>query len=110
MNCLPPDDGHSGHAYVGEGDVQLAQSTSAGPLGDPVVRLKAHLIGLGEWSEAHHRAAQEEAQESVRAAGREAERSGVLGAEGAWARETMFEDVFKDMPWHLRQQRDEQES
>ncbi len=77
------------------------------PLGDPVERLKQHLISIGEWSEDQHRAAQEEATETVRAAGREAEKIGVLGAEDAHARESMFEDVYKDMPWHLRQQREE---
>ena len=77
------------------------------PLGDPVARLKDHLILRGEWSEAQHAAAWEEAQETVRAVGREAEKIGVLGAEGAWSRATMFEDVYKDIPWHLREQRDE---
>src|SRR5262245_59529824 len=40
VESVGPDGGHSGHAYVGEGDVQLAQSTSAGPLGDPIGAVK----------------------------------------------------------------------
>jgi 2-oxoisovalerate dehydrogenase E1 component alpha subunit len=44
----------------------------------------------------------------VREAGREAEKIGVLGAEGAHpAQAEMFEDVYKEMPWHLQRQREE---
>jgi 2-oxoisovalerate dehydrogenase E1 component alpha subunit len=76
------------------------------PLGDPIARLKQHLLALGEWSEEQHAAAQQEAVETVRAAGREAEKVGVLGEGAPWSRESMFADVFKDIPWHLEQQRD----
>jgi 2-oxoisovalerate dehydrogenase E1 component alpha subunit len=85
-----------------------ADEGRAWPLGDPVERLKTHLVSLGEWSEAQHRAAVEEALEQVRAAGREAEKIGVLNAEHpAHSRDSMFEDVYKELPWHLRAQRDE---
>jgi 2-oxoisovalerate dehydrogenase E1 component alpha subunit len=43
--------------------------------------------------------------EQVREAGREAEKDGVLGAEGAHSAQSMFEDVYKEMPWHLQEQR-----
>lgn len=82
-----------------------ADEGRAWPLGDPVDRLKQHLITLGEWSDDQHRAAQEEAVEKVREAGREAEKEGVLGAEGAHPAQSMFEDVYKEMPWHLQEQR-----
>ncbi|HRO02349.1 MAG TPA: thiamine pyrophosphate-dependent enzyme, partial [Terricaulis sp.] len=82
----------------------------AWPLGDPIERLKTHLISIGEWSEDQHRQAQEECIERVRATGREAEKVGVLGVEGAHSRESMFEDVYKEMPWHLRAQKEEVES
>jgi 2-oxoisovalerate dehydrogenase E1 component alpha subunit len=82
----------------------------AWPLGDPIERLKQHLISLGEWSDDQHRAAQEEAVETVRAAGREAEKVGVLSPDAPHSRKSMFEDVYSDLPWHLRQQRDEQGS
>ena len=81
----------------------------AWPLGDPIERLKGHLISIGEWSEDQHRQAQEEAIEHVRAVGREAEKVGVLGVEGAHSRESMFEDVYKDMDWRLLQQQKEVE-
>jgi len=82
----------------------------AWPLGDPIARLKDHLIGLGEWSEDEHRAAQEQSIEHVRATGREAEKVGVLGAEGAHSRESMFQDVYKEMDWRLHAQRQDMES
>ena len=75
------------------------------PLGDPLERLKQHLISISEWSDDQHRAAQEAAVEQVREAGREAEKDGVLGAEGAHSAQSMFEDVYKEMPWHLQEQR-----
>ena len=52
------------------------------PLGDPVERLKQHLIALGEWSRRRStQAAQQELVEQVRAAGKEAEAIGTLGDE-----------------------------
>jgi len=77
------------------------------PLGDPIERLRDHLVSLGEWSEEQHKQAQEEAVELVRATGREAEKVGVLSTEAPQRRAEMFEDVYKDVPWHLAQQRDE---
>jgi 2-oxoisovalerate dehydrogenase E1 component alpha subunit len=77
------------------------------PLGDPIERLRDHLVSLGEWSEEQHRQAQEEAIERVRATGREAEKVGVLSADAPQKRAEMFEDVYKEVPWHLAQQRDE---
>ena len=82
-----------------------AGEARAWPLGDPVERLKNHLIGLGEWSEAQHDATQKEVTEQVRAANKEAESFGTLGSGQPPNVQTMFEDVFKDMPWHLVRQR-----
>ena len=76
------------------------------PLGDPVVRLKQHLIHIGEWSEERHQALVEEIDEEVKAAQKEAEAKGTLGTAPA-SPKTMFEDVFKDMPSHLQKQRQE---
>ena len=77
------------------------------PLGDPVARLKQHLVVLGAWSEAEHEATKKELEAQVSAALKEAERYGSL-ADGHMATAvSMFEDVYKDMPAHLRQQRDE---
>jgi 2-oxoisovalerate dehydrogenase E1 component alpha subunit len=75
------------------------------PLGDPVERLKQHLIALREWDDAKHEAAQKDAVEQVRAANAEATANGTLGEGKIPSVKTMFEDVYKDVPWHLRRQR-----
>ncbi len=77
------------------------------PLGDPIVRLKAHLMLLGAWSEAEHEAVQQELEAQVSAALKEAERYGSLAAGHMAGAAAMFEDVYKDMPEHLRQQREQ---
>ncbi|HEY0013929.1 MAG TPA: 3-methyl-2-oxobutanoate dehydrogenase (2-methylpropanoyl-transferring) subunit alpha [Allosphingosinicella sp.] len=76
------------------------------PLGDPVARLRAHLVALGEWDEERDAALQEQLSAEVRAAQREAETMGTLGS-GHWDDiDSMFSDIFEEMPWHLREQRD----
>ena len=76
------------------------------PLGDPIARLRQHLVALGEWDEERDRALQDELSATVRAAQREAETQGTLGS-GHWENiDSMFADVFEEMPWHLREQRD----
>ena len=77
------------------------------PYGDPVQRLSAHLTRLGEWSPERHRQLEGELAEEVREAAREAERYGTLDQGPTYSAGTMFEDVFKAMPWHLRRQRQE---
>ncbi|HRO52772.1 MAG TPA: thiamine pyrophosphate-dependent enzyme, partial [Alicycliphilus sp.] len=75
------------------------------PLGDPIERLKQHLIVIGEWSEAQHEAAHKELEAEVMAAQKEAERHGSLLDGRVPSAATMFDDVYKDMPEHLRRQR-----
>ena len=79
----------------------------AWPLGDPVERLKAHLIALGEWDEQRHEAMTAECDATVRAAQKESEKQGILPQQGNENIESMFEDVYAEVPWHLREQRDE---
>src|SRR5687767_763921 len=50
----------------------------AWPLGDPIERLKAHLMGCGEWDEERHSTFAAEADAMVRAAQKEAEKLGIL--------------------------------
>lgn len=75
------------------------------PLGDPVVRLKKHLMNLGAWSDAEHETTQKELEAEVIAAQKEAERYGTLADGNIPSAAAMFEDVYKDMPEHLRRQR-----
>ena len=83
------------------------EESDAWPLGDPVLRLKDHLIALDAWSEERHRQAEAEALEIVMEAQREAEAIGTLTTGRLPSPKGMFEDVFADMPPHLRAQRQE---
>jgi len=74
------------------------------PLGDPITRLKDHLIALGEWSDEQHVAMDKELAEQVKAATKEAEKNGTLGHGLHHPFHTMFEDVFEELPWHLKEQ------
>ena len=80
---------------------------AAWPLGDPITRLKEHLVGLGEWDDERHKALEEEAQAAVRQAQKEAEAKGTLGNGHYDDIDTLFEDVFADVPWHLAEQREQ---
>jgi 2-oxoisovalerate dehydrogenase E1 component alpha subunit len=75
------------------------------PLGDPIARLKQHLIAIGAWSEQEHDAAQKELEAQVAAAQKEAEGYGTLADGHMRSAAEMFDDVYKDMPEHLRRQR-----
>jgi 2-oxoisovalerate dehydrogenase E1 component subunit alpha len=77
------------------------------PLGDPVLRLKAHLIKRGIWSESRHKQSEAEILDEVRAAQQEAEAIGTLNSGNAPSPRDMFEDVYAEMPPHLIRQRQE---
>ncbi len=88
------------------GRYRVAEEGERWPLGDPIERLKGHLIAIGSWSEERYAALQAELVEEVRKAGREAEKVGVLGASRPPVSE-MFQEVYKDQPWHLRRQEED---
>src|ERR1700684_474737 len=75
------------------------------PLGDPIQRLKAHLIKIGEWSEEQHQAMSAELEALVVSSWKEAITFGTMTEGPRLNSDTMFEDVFKDMPEHLQKQR-----
>ena len=75
------------------------------PLGDPILRLKQHLVNLGAWSEQEHAQVQMELEAEVAAAQKEAERHGTLLDGHIPSAATMFEDVYETVPAHLRAQR-----
>jgi 2-oxoisovalerate dehydrogenase E1 component alpha subunit len=77
------------------------------PLGDPVERLKAHLISLGEWSEERHAALQKELEHHVTESWKEAVQYGTLNEGPRLNRDLMFDDVFKELPAHLKKQREQ---
>jgi 2-oxoisovalerate dehydrogenase E1 component alpha subunit len=76
------------------------------PLGDPILRLKTHLIALGEWSEAQHEALTTALQQEVRGAAKAGEAIGTFGVSRP-ATQTMFEDVYKEPDWRLIEQQRE---
>lgn len=81
-----------------------AAEATSWPLGDPILRLKDHLIALGEWDEARHEALVKELDALVLSDLKAAEAYGTLGT-APCSPATMFDDVFKELPAHLRRQR-----
>jgi len=77
------------------------------PLGDPVDRLKGYLIALGEWSEERHAELVKELEQHVTESWKEAVQYGALNEGPRLNRDLMFDDVFKEMPEHLRKQREQ---
>jgi 2-oxoisovalerate dehydrogenase E1 component alpha subunit len=75
------------------------------PLGDPIARLKRHVIGLGIWSDEEHEQTHKELEAQVIAAQKEAESFGTMATGQIPSAATIFDEVYKDMPAHLRQQR-----
>ena len=83
------------------------QEGDAWPLGDPILRLKTHLVQKGLWSEDRHKQAEAEILDEVAAAQNEAEAIGTLNSGNAPSPRDMFEDVYAEMPPHLVRQRQE---
>ena len=83
-----------------------ADEPSHWPLGDPIERLKEHLIAIGEWDEDRDLALTGELDVLVRAAVKEAEAIGTLGTSKPPLSE-MFEGVFKEPDWRVLEQRRE---
>ena len=79
-------------------------AAEAWPLGDPIDRLKAHLIALGEWTEADHDALRLKVTQEIKAAAVEAEAVGTFG-QAPPSVKTMFEDIFEAPDWRHREQR-----
>lgn len=77
------------------------------PLGDPIERLKKHLVAIGEWSEERHAALAEELERHVREENKKAEALGTIDKGPYPPAESMFDDVYKEPPWHLQRQREE---
>ncbi len=84
-----------------------AGEAGAWPLGDPIARLKQHLVHLGEWDAERDAGQDKELDAAVRAAQKEAEKLGILPQQGFDDIPSMFEDVFAQVPWHLAEQREQ---
>ncbi|HVT28153.1 MAG TPA: thiamine pyrophosphate-dependent dehydrogenase E1 component subunit alpha, partial [Lacipirellulaceae bacterium] len=77
------------------------------PGGDPIERLKQHLIQIGEWSEASHKALNSALEQEVAATFQQAESYGTTAQGLGHAAEAVFEDVYTSLPAHLQMQRDQ---
>ncbi len=75
------------------------------PLGDPVERLKQHLIVKGEWSEERHENLWQQLLTDVQVAWKEAQKYGTRTEGPFLDPATMFEDVYAEMPANLESQR-----
>nr|BAH89550.1 2-oxoisovalerate dehydrogenase, alpha subunit [uncultured bacterium] len=79
----------------------------AWPLGDPLERLKQHLILRGDWSEERHTQAEAELLDEVTAVQKEVEAHGTFVNPKPISPATIFKGVYAEMPEHLRRQRQE---
>ncbi|HEX8482857.1 MAG TPA: thiamine pyrophosphate-dependent enzyme [Allosphingosinicella sp.] len=94
-----------GHSTSDDPSVYRPHNAGAAwPLGDPVARLRQHLTAQGEWDDERHQALLDALDAEVRAAQKEAEKQGTLQSDPYLDIASMFEDVFEELPWHLREQ------
>ena len=75
------------------------------PLGDPVMRLKQHLVNTGYWSDEQHAALEEELKTFVNEAWKEAVTYGTMTEGPRLDVRVMFDDVYAEVPPHLERQR-----
>ena len=75
------------------------------PLGDPIERLKQHLISTGHWSEEKHDQLEEELKEEVLVAWKEAQKYGTMTEGPFLDSASMFDDIYAETPQHLESQR-----
>ena len=65
------------------------------------------MIAIGIWSDEEHAKLQKELEAEVLKAQKEAESFGSLADGHLFSNSTMFDDIYKDVPEHLRRQRRE---
>jgi 2-oxoisovalerate dehydrogenase E1 component alpha subunit len=78
---------------------------AAFPLGDPLERLKQHLITLGHWSDERQDALEKELRAEMLVAWKEAQALGTMIDGPQLDPSTMFDDVYAVTPPHLEKQR-----
>lgn len=79
--------------------------TEGFPLGDPIDRLRQHLVATGDWDDDRHGQLATELAGEVDAAFAEAERHGSMKDGSTPNPASMFDDVFHELPRHLVEQR-----
>ncbi len=78
---------------------------AAFPLGDPIARLKQHLVTNGYWSDEQHEELQKNLEQEVKEAWKEAVTFGTMTEGPKLGLHEMFDDVYAEIPEHLEQQR-----
>ena len=69
--------------------------------------MKDHLIKSGEWTEEQHSELEERIDSEVVGAYKEAVKFGDLANGPYPSADTIFTEVYEEMPWHLKEQHDE---
>ena len=77
------------------------------PGGDPIDRLKKHLIEIGAWSEEKHELLEKEIDDEVMQAYKKACEFGDLASGPYPPASTIFTEVYEEVPWHIQEQREE---
>src|SRR4029078_12203852 len=77
------------------------------PGGDPIERLKQHLIKIGEWSETSQSSLSGALETEIAATFQKAESFGTWSQGLGHSADALFEDVYASVPAHLQSQRDE---
>jgi 2-oxoisovalerate dehydrogenase E1 component alpha subunit len=86
-----------------------ADEASTFPLGDPIERLRGHLVAVGEWDDARHAALHDEVEQQVADAFAEADSHGSVKSGAIGSPRSMFDDVYATLPRHLVEQREQVE-
>ena len=77
------------------------------PGGDPIERLKLHLVQTNNWSEKMHKKLEERIDSEVMDAYKEAVKFGDLANGPYPSSDAIFTEVYETPPWHLLEQWDE---
>ena len=83
------------------------EDSESWPLGDPIKRLKQYLVQLGVWTEKQHVALELELEKHASDSWKEAVTYGTMSEGPGLDPSDMFEDVYKEMPEHLKKQREQ---
>jgi 2-oxoisovalerate dehydrogenase E1 component alpha subunit len=86
-----------------------ADEASTFPLGDPIERLRGHLVASGEWDDAQQAALHDEVEQRVADAFAEADSHGSVKSGAIGSPRSMFDDVYATLPRHLVEQRQQVE-
>jgi len=77
------------------------------PLGDPINRLRQHLVTIGEWDDERQKTLQDQCDQRIADDFATADAHGSVKSGHTADPRTMFDDVYAELPRHLREQRDE---